>query len=70
MSGITDSQGMMDDSKPTKPKSTTVAIKRDILTRLQGLKIIDDETPSSVIERLLAEHDLKSMQKVVLKKVR
>jgi hypothetical protein len=51
-------------------KKTTVCIYQDILDRLREIEIVERESPTSIIQRLLEEHDLKSMQKVVAKRVR
>lgn len=54
----------------SKRKKTTTAIPCDVLDKLKTLRIIADEPSYSIIERLLDEHNLKTMQKVVAKRVR
>ena len=56
--------------KERKPKPTTVGIPPLVLARLECLKIVDTEPVYSVIQRLLEEHDTKSMRKIISKRVR
>lgn len=70
MTEDTEFAGMVDVSRKILRKKTTTAIYQDILDRLHEIAIIDREPAYSIIERLLDEHDLKSMQKVVAKRVR
>lgn len=53
-----------------KRKKTTTSIPQDLLDRLKTIAIIEREPPYSIIERLCDEHDIKTMQKVVAKRVR
>lgn len=58
------------EPRPRKPKPTTVGIPPLILADLEKMKLIENEPAYSVIQRLLDEHDVKTMRKVVSKRVR
>ena len=58
------------NSEETKPEFTTCIIRKNALQSLKDMRIAPREPPYSVIDRLLEEHDLKTMRKVVLKRVR
>lgn len=61
---------MRNEDREPKPKPSTMGIPPLIKKRLKDLKIVENEPDYSVIERLMDEHDLKTMRKVVAKKVR
>lgn len=74
MQEVTERQRSMtpDDNgkKVRKPKASTMGVPPSVKAALQSLKIVDTEPDYSVIQRLLEEHDLRAMQKVVLRRVR
>jgi hypothetical protein len=51
-------------------EKTTVCIYDDVLAKLHSIEIVERESPTSIIQRLLEEHELKLMLKVVAKRVR
>lgn len=70
MSEDTEIAGMVDVSKKILRKKTTTSIPQDVLDKLKTIAIVEREPPYSIIERLLDEHELKSMRRVVAKRVR
>jgi hypothetical protein len=66
----TEITGMIDVTNKILRKKTTTSIPQDVLDRLKSFAIVEREPPYSIIERLLDEHDLKTMQRVVTKRVR
>ena len=70
MTEVTDCAGLVERNGKIKRKKTTTSIPQDLLDRLHTLAIIEREPPYSIIERLCEEHDIKSMQKVIAKRVR
>ena len=70
MTEDTEIADMVDVSKKILRKKTTTSIPQDLLDRLKTIAIVPHEPPYSIIERLLDEHELKVMQRVVAKRVR
>jgi len=70
MSKDTDNTDLVDIDGKTRRKKTTTSIPQDLLDRLKSYAIIEREPPYSVIERLCEEHDIKTMRRVVAKRVR
>jgi len=70
MTKDTESAGLIEIDGKTLRKKTTTAIYQDILDRLHELELINREPAYSIIERLLDEHDIKAMRRVVAKRVR
>lgn len=70
MSEDTDNTDLVDIDGKTPRKKTTTSIPQDLLDRLKTYAIIEREPPYSVIERLCEEHDIKTMRRVVAKRVR
>ena len=70
MTEVTEISGMVDVTKKILRKKTTTSIPQDILDRLKTIAIVEREPPYSIIERLLDEHELKDMRRVVSKRVR
>jgi hypothetical protein len=70
MSEDTDNTDLVDIDGKTQRKKTTTSIPQDLLDRLKTYAIIEREPPYSVIERLCEEHDIKTMRRVVAKRVR
>lgn len=70
MTEDTEFVGMVDVSKKILRKKTTTAIYQDILDRLHKIAIIEREPAYSIIERLLDEHDIKAMRRVIAKRIR
>ena len=70
MAENTENAGLFVIDEKIKRKKTTVCIYDDVLNRLHSIEIVERESPTSIIQRLLEEHNLKAMQKVVAKRVR
>jgi len=70
MTEITENAKLATIDGKSRRKKTTTSIPQDLLDRLKTLAIIEREPPYSVIERLCDEHDIKTMCKVVVKRIR
>lgn len=70
MTEITDSAERILINGKIARKKTTVCIYDDVLDRLHSIEIVERESPTSIIQRLLEEHDLKTMRRVVVRRVR
>ena len=70
MTKDTESAGMIEIDGKILKKKTTTSLPERTLDGLKAIRIVEREPPYSVIDRLLEEHDIKTMQKAVAKRVR
>jgi len=79
LSGLSPMQGLTDtgcndymppNDKPKAERLTTTGLPQRVKTRLQPLKIAPREPDYAVIDRLLDEHDIRTMREVVAKRIR